>query len=79
MSDPIPPLPLPRHSLDTPAPWYARYSKALAALLGTLTPGAVLALLGLFGVHVDSTVAMAIVTVLGFLSTILAPANAAKE
>jgi hypothetical protein len=54
----------------------SRYSKAIAALLGGLTPAVVMVLLGLVGVHVGVTVATGICTVAATLATILAPANA---
>jgi hypothetical protein len=56
----------------------ARYRKALAALAGALTPAVVVFILGLFGVHVDPTVAAAICTVLATALTIVVPANAPK-
>lgn len=54
----------------------SRYSKAIAALLGGLTPAVVVTILALAGVHVDQTVAVAICTVCAAVATVLAPANA---
>lgn len=56
----------------------SRYAKALAALIGALTPAAVIFVLDLVGVHVDPSVAAGICTVLATLATIIAPANAPK-
>lgn len=56
----------------------ARYRKALAALLGAATPAVVVFVLGLFGVHIDPTVAGGICTVLAGAATALVPANAPK-
>lgn len=56
----------------------SRYSKAIAALLGGLTPAVVVGVLALFGVHVDPTLAAGICTACGAIATYLAPANAAK-
>lgn len=56
----------------------SRYAKALGALIGALTPAAVIFVLGLVGVHIDLTVATAICTVLATVGTIIAPANAPK-
>lgn len=56
----------------------SRYSKAIAALLGTVTPAVVIFVLGLVHVHVDPGLAAGICTVLGTVATILAPANATK-
>lgn len=54
------------------------YSKAIAALAGTLTPAAVVFVLGLVHVHVDATLAAGICAVCGTLATVLAPANTPK-
>lgn len=54
----------------------SRYSKGIAALLGTVTPAMVVFILGLAHVHVDAAVATAVCVVLGTVATILAPANA---
>lgn len=54
----------------------SRYSKAIAALIGALTPAAVVFVLGLVHVHVDPAVAAGICTVLATVATIIAPANA---
>ena len=54
----------------------SRYSKAIAALLGGLTPAIVVGVLALVGVHVDQTVAAGICTICAVVATILAPANA---
>lgn len=53
----------------------ARYSKGIAALLGSLTPTVLIGLLAAFGVHLDVALAGAIVTIVVTLATILAPAN----
>lgn len=53
----------------------SRYSKAIAALLGGLTPAVVVTVLALVGVHVDVTLAAGICTVLATVATVLAPAN----
>lgn len=55
-----------------------RFSKAIWAFLGGLTPAVVIALLALVHVTVNETVAAAIVTVVATISTILAPANTPK-
>lgn len=55
-----------------------RYAKAIAALIGALTPAAVVFVLDLVGVHVDPSVAAGICTVLATLATIIAPANTSK-
>lgn len=59
-----------------------RYVKAVAALVGGLTPAAVVGALALFGVHLDPdhVVGLLAVTVpfLSALATALAPANAPK-
>lgn len=53
----------------------SRYSKAIAALLGALTPTVVIGVLAVVGVHIDPTLAAAICTVLAAAATMLAPAN----
>jgi hypothetical protein len=55
-----------------------RYSKAFGALLGALTPAAVVTVLAMFDVHVDVTLAAGICTVCGTIATIAFPANATK-
>lgn len=55
-----------------------RYRKAIAALLGALTPAVVIWALGLVHVHVDEVVAGGICAVLSAASTALVPANAPK-
>lgn len=55
-----------------------RYAKAIAALLGGLTPAIVMVILGFVGVHVDPVVAAGICTVLATVATIIAPANGTK-
>jgi hypothetical protein len=52
-----------------------KYSKALAALAGSVTPSVVIGLLALAGVHVDPTLDAVIVVVLATLATWAAPAN----
>jgi hypothetical protein len=54
----------------------SRYAKAIAALLGGLTPAVVCGILALVHVHIDPTVAAGICTVLATVATIIAPANA---
>lgn len=56
-------------------PWYKRYAKFLAGLLGTATPAGLIGLLAVFGVDLDPALAVSIVAVLGPLATLLAPAN----
>lgn len=53
-----------------------KYTKALAALLGSLTPAIVIGVLAFVGVHVDPTLAAGICTVCAAVATVLAPANA---
>jgi hypothetical protein len=53
-----------------------KYSKALAALAGSVTPSVVIGLLALVGVHTDPALAAVIVTVLTTVATWAAPANA---
>jgi hypothetical protein len=53
-----------------------RYSKALAALLGALTPTVLMGILALVGVHVDPTLAAGICTVAAAVAVLIAPANA---
>jgi hypothetical protein len=53
----------------------ARYSKALGALLGALTPAAVIAILATVDVHIPATLAAGICTVCGTIATIAVPAN----
>jgi hypothetical protein len=57
------------------APWYARYAKAAAAFLGTLTPQAVFALMEQNGVHVNGWVNLAVTVALGTAAATLAPKN----
>jgi ABC-type uncharacterized transport system permease subunit len=54
-----------------------KYSKALAALAGSVTPSVVIGLLALAGVHVAPTIEAVIVAVLATVATWAAPANAA--
>ena len=61
--------------VDAPAPWYARYAKAAAAFLGTLTPQAVFALMDRNGVHVNGWINLAVTVVLGVAATAVAPKN----
>jgi hypothetical protein len=56
----------------------ARYRKAIAALLGAVTPAIVVLILGLVHVHVDPTLAAGVCTLCGFIATVLAPANTPK-
>jgi hypothetical protein len=53
-----------------------KYSKAVAALAGTVTPSAVIGFLALAGVHVAPALAAAIVAVFSTVATWAAPANA---
>ena len=53
-----------------------RYAKAIAALIGGITPAIVVGILALVGVHIDPTLAAGICTVLATVATIIAPANA---
>lgn len=57
-----------------------KYVKAIAALLGALTPGAVVGILAVFGVELDERVAAGIIgaaaPLLSLLATWRAPANA---
>lgn len=62
------------HALSS-APWYKRYAKFIAGLLGTATPAGLIALLAAFGVSLDPALAVSIVAVLGPLATLIAPAN----
>lgn len=55
-----------------------RYAKAIAALIGALTPAVVVGILALVGIHVDPTLAAGICAVLATVATIIAPANAPK-
>lgn len=57
----------------------SRYSKAIAAFLGGLTPGVVIFILGLVHVTVAPTVAAGICTVCALIATTIAPANAAAK
>jgi hypothetical protein len=57
----------------------SRYSKAIAALLGALTPTVVVGILALVGVHVDPALAAGICTVAAAIATVLAPANAGAK
>lgn len=60
-----------------PGPSFAeRYSKALAALVGSVTPSAVIGVLGLIGVHLAPAWAAVIVAAVTTVATWLAPANA---
>lgn len=56
----------------------ARYSKAIGALLGGVTPSVVIYVLGLVGVHVGLTVATAIVAVVAAITAGWFPANTPK-
>jgi hypothetical protein len=56
----------------------ARYSKAIGALMGALTPGVVMFGLGVVGWHINATVAAGVCTVCAAAATALFPANAAK-
>ncbi len=55
------------------------YVKAIAAFLGGITPGAVVGILALFGVHMDAvtvgTILGAVSPVLALIATWRAPAN----
>lgn len=55
-----------------------RYAKALAALVGTVTPAAVITVAAYFGLEVSTEVAVAVVSFLGAVATAVAPANAEK-
>lgn len=56
----------------------SRYAKAIAALIGGLTPAVVVGVLALIGVHIDPTLAAGVCAVLATVATIIAPANSAK-
>lgn len=73
--DPTPIVPEPAHAAVA-APWYARYAKALGALVGTLTPGAVFAVLEGVGVSSPPWLVALLPLVLGTLGAVLAPKNA---
>ncbi|RSN65407.1 hypothetical protein DMH01_03250 [Amycolatopsis sp. WAC 04182] len=53
----------------------ARYAKAFAAFLGTLTPQAVFAVLDSNGVHVNAWINLAVTVILGVAATAAAPKN----
>jgi hypothetical protein len=53
-----------------------RYSKAIAALAGSVTPSVVIGLLALAGVHMAPALTAVIVAVLSTVATWAAPANA---
>jgi hypothetical protein len=53
-----------------------QYSKAVAALAGSVTPSLVIGLLTLAGVHVAPALAAVIVAALATVATWAAPANA---
>lgn len=57
----------------------ARYRKALAALLGGLTPAAADAVLAAFGVHVNGPLAAAVCAGLAALTTASVKPNAPKS
>lgn len=57
----------------------SRYSKAIAALLGGITPGIVIFVLGLVHVTIDPTLAAGICSVCALIATAIAPANAAAK
>lgn len=61
--------------IDAPAPWYARYAKALGAFAGTLTPQVVFGILDANGVHVNGWLNLAITVVLGTAAAAVAPKN----
>lgn len=67
----------PAHAAPVAAPWYARYAKALGALVGTLTPGAVFAVLEGVGVSSPPWLVAVVPLLLGTLGAALAPKNAA--
>lgn len=52
-----------------------KYAKALAALVGTVTPAALISFAAALGLEVPTEVAVAIVAVLGALATAVGPAN----
>lgn len=68
-------LPLPRHSLDDPTPWYRKYAKALGAFLGVTPPQTVFAILEANGIHVNGWLNLAITVVLGTAAAAIAPKN----
>lgn len=51
------------------------FSKFIAAVLGTATPAGIIALAGQFGVEIPTELAVAIVSLLGAMATVFAPAN----
>lgn len=53
----------------------SKYSKAIGAFLGTLTPAVVIAIVEASGGSLPDTLAVAIVTFLGTLGAYLAPKN----
>jgi len=55
-----------------------RYVKAIAALIGGLTPAIVVGILALLGVRIDPTLAAGICAVLAMVATVIAPANVPK-
>lgn len=61
--------------VDAPAPWYARYTKAIVGFLATLTPQAVFALMDQNGVHVNGWINLAVTVVLGTAAVAAAPKN----
>lgn len=56
-----------------------RFSKAIAALLGTATPAGIIGIAAALGWDIPMEVATAVVAGLGVLATVLAPANAEKS
>ncbi|MFI6302186.1 hypothetical protein ACIBCH_09965 [Amycolatopsis thailandensis] len=63
------------NAIDEAAPWYARYIKAIAGFLGTLTPQAVFALLETNGIHVNAWINLAVTVILGAAAVAAAPKN----
>ena len=53
-----------------------RFSKAIAALLGTATPAGIIGLAAFFGLEISAEIAVSVVSFLGVVATVLAPANA---
>ncbi|QFU87891.1 hypothetical protein [Amycolatopsis sp. YIM 10] len=49
------------------APWWKQYAKAVAGVLAGLSPSAVVGLLALIGVHIDTDTAVLVCGVLGAL------------
>jgi hypothetical protein len=64
------------HSAVQPVSVFQRYRKAVAAGLGALTPGPLVGILALIGVHMDAVTAGTIIGVLSPLVALVATAKA---